>query len=247
MNINVLFCSKVLPVIALATLISFTNCSNKSTMKELTIKKISVSTDAPKEVLVEALSTAAWNKIDVINWEEFPYCPDVQFRMAYSDSAFIIQYKVKEKYIRAKASEDNGRVHLDACVEIFIAPDGGEEYYSLESNCVGVCLYNIGASRYNREFGDPALFERIKRYPSLGREPFAEERTGDFDWDIVLVLPYDCLFKHPGYTPEGKQAKANFFKCGDELTEAHFLTWNPVQAKQPDYHRPECFGILKFE
>ena len=215
--------------------------------KELTIKKVNISSDTTKEELENALSCAKWNKIDVINWKEYSYQPDVKFRMIYSDSAFIIQYAVKEKYIRAKASEDNGQVNLDSCVEIFISPDGCNLYYSLESNCAGVCLFNVGESRYNREFGDPALFERIKRYPSLGREPFALERKGDFEWDIVLVLPYDCLFKHPGYTPDGQQAKANFFKCGDELTEAAFLTWNPIKSGNPDFHRPECFGIIKFK
>ena len=104
-------------------------------MKELTIKKIPVATGAAWDEIKSALAASEWSAIDVINWPEFSYRPQVQFRLAYGDSAFFIQYRVKEKYIRARAAEDNGHVNLDACVEIFISPDGGDLYYSLESNC----------------------------------------------------------------------------------------------------------------
>jgi hypothetical protein len=237
---------RLLASVALTTILLFTQCNQQSDMKELTIKKIPVTSDMPQEDIARAMEVAEWNKIDVINWPEYSYRPDVQFRLAYSDSAFIIQYRVKEKYIRARAAEDNGRVNLDACVEIFISPDGGDLYYSLESNCAGVVLFNVGKDRYDREFSAPELLTKIRRMPSLGREAF-EERIGEFEWELLLTLPYECLFKHPGYTSEGKQAKANFYKCGDELTEEHYLTWNPIKAEKPDYHRPECFGMVKFE
>jgi len=30
------------------------------------------------------------------------------------------------------------------------------------------------------------------------------------------------------------------------LSNPHYVTWNPVGTEQPDYHRPEYFGELKF-
>ncbi|MBT5542155.1 MAG: hypothetical protein HOK34_04920, partial [Gammaproteobacteria bacterium] len=27
----------------------------------------------------------------------------------------------------------------------------------------------------------------------------------------------------------------------------HYLTWNPVETSNPDFHRPEFFGKLIFE
>ena len=44
-----------------------------------------------------------------------------------------------------------------------------------------------------------------------------------------------------------KEIKANFYKCGDELQTPHFLSWNPIQIEQPDFHRPDFFGTLEFE
>jgi hypothetical protein len=40
---------------------------------------------------------------------------------------------------------------------------------------------------------------------------------------------------------------ANFYKCGDELPTPHFLSWNPIEWKEPSFHRPEQFGKLIFE
>jgi hypothetical protein len=48
-------------------------------------------------------------------------------------------------------------------------------------------------------------------------------------------------------TFKGLKAKANFFKCGDETLEPHFVTWNPVKTTSPDYYRPEFFGEVLFE
>ena len=38
----------------------------------------------------------------------------------------------------------------------------------------------------------------------------------------------------------------NFFKCGDLTEQAHYLSWNPVTSEQPDFHRPQDFGLLRF-
>jgi hypothetical protein len=38
--------------------------------------------------------------------------------------------------------------------------------------------------------------------------------------------------------------KGNFYKCGEDMTPQHYGSWNPVTAKEPDFHRPECFGDL---
>ena len=45
---------------------------------------------------------------------------------------------------------------------------------------------------------------------------------------------------------KGKIFRANFYKCGDKLTVSHYVTWNLMGTKKPDYHQPEHFGLLKF-
>jgi hypothetical protein len=42
-------------------------------------------------------------------------------------------------------------------------------------------------------------------------------------------------------------SNANFYKCGDDTSKRHYLSWNPVKTAKPDFHRPEYFGILNFQ
>ena len=39
----------------------------------------------------------------------------------------------------------------------------------------------------------------------------------------------------------------NLYKCGDNLSHPHFLSWQPIDTPQPDFHRPEFFAAGKFE
>ena len=214
-------------------------------MKELIVKKVNTSGEAPWDEVLKSLESAPWNPIDTVNWAEYSYRPQVQFRMAYGDSAFFLKYSVKEQAVRAVATADNGEVWKDSCVEFFVTPADDGIYYNFEFNCAGTCLLAAGASRNGREAARNQIISPIRRHPSLGRHPFGE-RKGEVEWDMALVIPYTCLFKHPDYSPAGKTIRANFYKCGDDLTVPHFLSWNPIQTEKPDFHRPEFFGTVKF-
>ena len=92
-------------------------------MKELDVKKVS-------------MAKVAFQPVNTVNWAAYPYCPDVKFRIAYTDNAILIHYKVKEASVRAVAGKDNGPVWEDACVEFFSIPAGDGVYYNMECNCV---------------------------------------------------------------------------------------------------------------
>jgi len=214
-------------------------------MKELIVNKVDIAGDAPFDEVSKLLETAPWNVIDMMNWSAYDYCPQVRFRMTYGESAFLLQYNVKEQAVRAVATADNGQVWKDSCVEFFVMPAVDGIYYNFEFNCAGACLLAAGASRNKREPAPFDLLSSIRRWPSLGRHPF-DERKGETEWNLVLLIPYSCLFKHPDYSPAGKTAYANFYKCGDDLTIPHFLSWNPIKTEKPDFHRPDFFGMVKF-
>ena len=48
--------------------------------------------------------------------------------------------------------------------------------------------------------------------------------------------------------PKGtKDSKANFYKCGDNMPQKHYLSWHPIEIEKPNFHRPDHFGTLYFE
>lgn len=184
--------------------------------------------------------------IDTVNWDEYPYRPQVAFRVAHTDDAILLHYKVTEASVRAKYGDDNGAVWTDSCVEFFSIPAGDDIYYNLECNCIGTALLAAGPGRNNREHASQEVMDKIQRWASLGRQPF-EERIGECTWEVALIVPYSVFFKHQIESLNGKSVKANFYKCGDELQTPHFLSWNPIKIENPDFHRPDFFGTLEFE
>ena len=208
----------------------------------------SLSADIPAEKLPETMDKAhlPWQPISSINWSEYPFRPQAAFRIAYSPTGFYLHYRVEEPHLRARYGEDNGSVWTDSCVEFFLQPHPEGPYYNIECNCIGTLLMGTGPGRHDRTRIPNALLQKADRYASLGRTPF-ETRSADGAWEVALSLPY-TLFQNTVLSPKsGDTMRGNFYKCGDELPEPHFLSWHPIHTAQPDFHRPEWFGELIFD
>lgn len=184
--------------------------------------------------------------IECVNWSTYPYQPEVKFRIAHTNNDVLLHFSVKEASVRAKYGEDDGSVWTDSCVEFFSIPAADGIYYNIECNCIGTILIGAGAVRNDRERAPKEVTSLVKRWTSLGNTPFAE-RIGETEWEVALVIPYQAFFKHQIISLNGKEVKANFYKCGDELQTPHFLSWNPIKIENPDFHRPDFFGTLEFE
>lgn len=224
------------------------SCSqNQNEMKELEVRKIEASNLTPENLSV-ALDAARieYQPIDVINWEAHAYRPDVKFRIAYTGDAICLNYKVKENSIRARYGEDNGNVWTDSCVEFFVIPANDGVYYNFEFNCIGTMLIGAGDGRGARTRADKNITSKVLRWSSLGNQPF-EERVGEVEWEISMIIPYSAFFRHQITSLEGKTIRANFYKCGDDLSTSHYLSWNPIKTEKPNFHTPEFFGRLKFK
>ena len=214
-------------------------------MKQLDIKKVSIA-NIPVEAIPALLDKEkiTFHDLNEVNWkEEYPYCPNVKFRIAYSDHAFILNYKVTEESVRANSSADNGPVWTDSCVEFFVKPAGDSYYYNIESNCAGTILIGVGEDKENRERANQEILDQVERWSSLGRQPF-EERIEECSWEIALIIPYTAFFKHSIKELDNQTLKANFYKCGDELKTPHFISWNPIDLEKPNFHCPNFFGTI---
>lgn len=211
------------------------------------VKKITGEVrDAQQVPNVFDRENVAYHPIDRVNWEAYPYQPHASFRIAHTDESILLHYRVTEDSVRARYGEENGSVWTDSCVEFFSVPAGDGIYYNLECNCIGTILLAAGAERNHREAAPLEITGQVKRWASLGREPF-EERVGACTWEVALLIPYSVFFKHTITGLDGAVVRANFYKCGDELQKPHFLSWNPIKIENPDFHRPDFFGTLEFE
>ena len=83
MTVAALFC--MLPLSAI-------NPQN-SKMKELSVKKVSVA-NVPVESVPALLDKekVAFQPVNTVNWADYPYCPDVEFRIAHTSDAIPVSY-----------------------------------------------------------------------------------------------------------------------------------------------------------
>ena len=216
-------------------------------MKSLLIKKFEKCPVLASEVpALMDVNDIEFNPIACVNWKEYPYQPEVKFRAAHTGDAILLHYQVTEASVRAVALADDGRVWEDACVEFFLSPEGNDFYYNFECNCATKLLLHGGAAGTERPGASEEVLKSVKRWSSLGTEPF-EEKVGECTWEVALIIPVSAIFRHEIETLNGKTMRANFYKCGDLLQTPHFLSWSPIDLPQPKFHCPEFFGEIKFE
>lgn len=187
----------------------------------------------------------AFVPISTLNWpDEYPYSPEASFRMAWCPDGLVLHYRVHERSVRARYADDGGKVWTDSCAECFIRNADSDTYYNIECNCIGTLLSASGNGRHHRVPVAAELMQSVSRWASLGHEPF-EERLQPTSWEVALVIPSSFFASHPLRLEAGATLRANFYKCGDELSVPHFISWNPIEVAQPDFHRPEYFGELE--
>ena len=217
-------------------------------MSILIISKLDFSSEFPRmeEVSEKLDDLGSYHNIEIVNWEQFGYRPHIVFTMAYSSKEIFLKFRVKEDFLIASKTESNQSVWEDSCVEFFFYRKNVGAYYNFEFNAIGTCLAGVGIRRENRALLEKEVIDTIRRYPSLGKVPILEERTGPIEWELTVAIPFVIFGKEDYHFFEGRKFKANFYKCGNKLSVPHFLTWSPVKTEKPDFHTPEFFGDLIF-
>ena len=232
----------------------------------LTLNAMSADVPAPSVYEVERLTTpmkldADWNKPQWVASKELrienrmgplqEFMPTVRAKMMYDDQFVYVIFKVQDRYVRSVATEINGRIWEDSCVEFFFSPDVSNPmaYFNLEINGGGVPLFH---------FKDPAKpkaalpsvddIRRIEIVSSLPRT-VDPEITKPTTWTLEYRIPVSMLERYAGVKrpASGVVWNGNFYKCGDKTSNPHWLTWSVVGNPTPNFHLPQFFGTLKFK
>lgn len=219
----------------------------------LIVSKVAFSSPEPQmEDVIAKFDEAgiAWNAVDQVNWDAFPYRPEVEFRIMHSDTEIYLQFHVRENGLRATYDYDFGsRPYTDDCVEFFMIPsDRDPSYFNLEMNCIGHGTFDYGPDRERRVCCGDEILRQIRRHSTLGSEAFGM-REGPQEWTLTLAIPKRLYAQADLDLTQfsGRTVKANFYKCGDQTAVRHYLSWNPVGTPKPNFHTPEWFGDVYFE
>ena len=193
---------------------------------------------------------------DAIDWSNVPaapidtylwlkdYAPKAEAKLVYVEGeGFILRMTCAEDDPRAVYENYNEPVYTDSCLEFFAIWDNqSDRYVNMEMNARGTLLSNIGADRHERT---PIKDICEKIFPVKGE-------ITDGQWTVTAEIPLSMIAALYGTTEAdfaarlipGYAFRGNFYKCGDETALPHFGMWNPVGTENPDFHRPEYFGML---
>jgi outer membrane protein assembly factor BamB len=180
------------------------------------------------------------------------HLPKTDVKIAYDDAALYVIFRVEDQYVRAVTAEhQKGEVWKDSCVEFFFYPNPeipGDQHFYIEMNCGGTMLF-----RFNGPEGVVEIpknhYDQMTIAHSLPKmvDP---EMKGPVTWTVEYRLPFEIVKKHcPTMVPpaSGTKWRANFYKCADDSSHPHWLTWSPVDFPKPKFHLPDFFGVLKLE
>ena len=158
-------------------------------------------------------------------------------RFCYDPANLYVRLWAVEKNIRAEYTAPLSPVHLDSCLEFFFMREGDSRYFNFEINPNGCLHIGYGSGRQNRSVVSPS-----------GADPFSirTERTPD-GWAASWQIPLSFLRLFRPDFAFAEKLRANVYKCGDLTEQEHYLSWNPVISAEPDFHRPQDFGIMTFE
>ncbi len=193
--------------------------------------------------------------IDHLNWHTlFPYKPQTTVYLAYTNEYIFVKWHVIGQNLRAVCTQDFERVSADSCVEFFCQVPGDEHYFNFEFNCIGTATasYRLGRAEDVVRL-TPEELSQVLRHSSLPCEPF-EEKEGDFTWSLCVAIPFRLLQAKSGIAiqpspceDKKRSLRANFYKCADQTSTKHYVSWQPIPTEKPDFHRPEFFGELHLQ
>ncbi len=193
--------------------------------------------------LDSVFQTLPAHKIDEVSWPAYPYLPEVSFKIAHTKEGIILEYDVREKHLKAIYLNSNDPVYKDSCVEFFISFNN-EHYYNFEFNSLGTALVGFGTTDRDSRKRLPA--ELIEKIVTRSVVNTSKKNGKDNEWTLQLEIPFSLFYNENLKSLSGMRATANFYKCGDDLPDPHFVSWNKIDIPEPNFHRPEFFGVLEF-
>ncbi len=201
-------------------------------------------------------SDETWNGIETARirswlWTTEGPRPDVRFRLVCSGGALHVRFDVDREVPVVRFHRHQDPVYKDSCVEFFFQPRPGPGlgYFNFEVNAAGAMLAAFGPDRQHRQPLDIPDIEGFGISASIGKGPLGPDGKGrgPGGWSVEYSLPLERIESicGAGITVPGSCA-GNFYKCGDDCPHPHYGAWNRIGTPVPDFHRPECFGILEF-
>lgn len=169
---------------------------------------------------------------------DFPYAPIAVVDLAYCDEGLLLHYFVRGLDLRTLSPKDGEYVHEDSCVEFFMQRERGEAYINFEFNAASICY-----ACHHPRVGEGTKFT-AEEFATIHRSATHEGKRlnieGLHEWELTAMIPWRTMGYAEREIPQ--RLWGNLYKCADGTKHPHYLSWAPIEEKQPAFHRPQFFG-----
>ncbi len=173
-------------------------------------------------------------------------------RMLYGASCLYVAFQCEDDYVWGTFSETDTEIYTEECVEAFLCPSGKTRQY-----------YEINVSPRNTVFdafilngrplqGERTNFRGLKEYTCEGlltkvHVEGALGTPGAKGWSAEFAIPFTSLVGADRLVPRpGDEWRMNLFRIDSpRKDQMEFYSWSATGAN--DFHRPWCFGTLRFQ
>ncbi len=186
-----------------------------------------------------------WNSIPWLSVENHQWTEPTDIRMkvqiCYNEAGFHLHMRAWEKEVRAVFNEPLCDVCRDSCMEFFFRPVADDiRYFNIEMNPNACSYIGFGSSTAD-----------LIRLVIQNEDTIMQKRVNytEDGWELYYTVPVEVIrVFFPGYQLEsGMQIRANCYKCGDDTSVPHFITWNYVDYPTPSFHQPSHYGLMTLE
>lgn len=199
------------------------------------------------------MSSAETATLENVRQESSDHRPKVSLRVMHDKDTIYGLYQVKDRYVRVTHVGYQASVCQDSCVEFFFKPSVGPGYFNLEMNAGGSYLLYYVRNHQRTDTGfadfaavDEACGSQVKVQTTLPTVVDPEIAV-PLTWYAMFTIPMKALAPYCGDAGclDGQKWRANFYKCGDDTSHPHWITWAPIPVL--NYHIPEAFQEMDFE
>ena len=209
-------------------------------MKTIILPRIEPLTASDESIadIIKAQGVEA--AIDCSPWEkDYPTQARATLHAAHDGKRLYFLFSCSTDEIRAENTAEQSAVSDDSCVEAFVQPVEGGEYFNLEVNCIGAINASHRMDRTHSTKLSSADLQQIRRFAQDYKT--SQQATS---WQQLISAPLSLMGLT--YTP-GMKLRANFYACAARARKPYFLCWNNIENDKPDYHLPKFFGQIQLQ
>lgn len=159
-----------------------------------------------------------------------------------SESTLYVLYDMEdEKKTTATLIRDDSEIWREDVVELFVAPRDPSEYYELEISPL--------ATRFSAKISSPDL-DRTTMDVDMDWNPGSftglVRRDSGVPWRtrVRLSIDFDDFETSPA---PGDRWRINFYRIDRSRAGDEYSAWSATHSDEPDFHRPQDFGIIEFQ